>query len=263
MHEPAQKQRRKVKVDICDISVGAIENQLKTLAKDGTVSHVSLQPSSMELEKSCESDPESPSDSDSDSSSGSSDSSGSDSAVEEPLLTADSATEEKEIQSIVASAQRLKELQGSMSDTEVPPKEVHEMAADEAPSPINVISQAEKASSSSSKIADQPLPATKLSSFCNKNIGLAEVGLQLAAKLATCRHCNVKIPRWTARYSYAYSRSKFAGWIHAGCLTDYLKKSKADLSQARTFFNQELGKPHSPEVLDSLRKLEKELAELW
>lgn len=61
-------------------------------------------------------------------------------------------------------------------------------------------------------------PKTTTSTFCNAQLGLMDVGLQVAARLATCRHCVTKIERKTIRFGYAWSRSKFLhGFILAAC----------------------------------------------
>ena len=94
---------------------------------------------------------------------------------------------------------------------------------------------------------DPPVPAVpqgngkaSSSTFCNKEVGLVAVGIQTAAKLATCRHCMQKIARHDPRFGYAWSRIKFHSWLHAKCLVAHLKQEGADKLTALEFLEAKL-----------------------
>ena len=91
-------------------------------------------------------------------------------------------------------------------------------------------------------IPDLPQGSGKASSstFCNKEVGLVAVGIQTAAKLATCRHCMQKIPRHHPRFGYAWSRIKFHSWLHDKCLVVHLKQEGADKLKALEFLERQL-----------------------
>lgn len=61
-------------------------------------------------------------------------------------------------------------------------------------------------------------------SFCNSRVGLIEIGQQTAHKLAKCRECGNSIPRFTARFGYAFHLQKFHAWLHTDCVVPYMKK---------------------------------------
>ena len=54
--------------------------------------------------------------------------------------------------------------------------------------------------------------------FCNANLGLVDSGMQIASKLACCRHCLVKIQKGSPRFAFAYSLTKFHAWLHEACV---------------------------------------------
>eukprot|EP00438_Fugacium_kawagutii_P032131 Skav200610 [mRNA] locus=scaffold879:214530:216931:- [translate_table: standard] len=72
---------------------------------------------------------------------------------------------------------------------------------------------------------------------CQTTLGLVDVGKQLAAKLAKCRHCGEKILRGSTRLAYSYSTVKFFGWIHVPCFMPYLKSVNGSRIQAVSFLN--------------------------
>jgi hypothetical protein len=74
-------------------------------------------------------------------------------------------------------------------------------------------------------------------SYCNSTLGLVEVGVQKAARLATCRHCLSKINRNSVRIAYAYSLTKFHAWVHAECTAALLRAEGANLKQAVAFLS--------------------------
>ena len=227
------------------VNVSSISQKLEKFAKDEVVSSGSEQ-----------ADPSSPSSSSSSSTGGDSSASNSDSdqsvqskveEIEEPFLTPDAQREEDQIDSILASHLELAEKQGRPEGGVVS----SDSAAPERPS---------SSSNVQSRVAE-PVPR-KEPSFCEKVLGLIEVGSQVAAKLAKCRHCTQKIERHSARFAYAFNRSKWAGWIHPDCLPQYLADQKADLAQARSFLQEQLQREHAPHIMDAVRKVQKELANM-
>ena len=78
------------------------------------------------------------------------------------------------------------------------------------------------------------------STFCNKEVGLVAVGIQTAAKLATCRHCVQRIARHHPRFGYAWSRIKFHSWLHDKCLVAHLNQEGADKLKALEFLERKL-----------------------
>ena len=99
-------------------------------------------------------------------------------------------------------------------------------------------------------------PKTTTSTFCNAHLGLMDVGFQVAARLATCRHCMTKIERKTVRFGYAWSRSKFHSWLHPGCVLNHLKQEQGDLGQALSFLQGKLQEQDLPPLIrDSISEL--------
>ena len=70
---------------------------------------------------------------------------------------------------------------------------------------------------------------------CNSSLGLIGASMQTAARLATCRHCLIKIQRHTPRFSYAWSHTKFHSYLHTDCVVPHLDQEGADMAQATTF----------------------------
>lgn len=97
--------------------------------------------------------------------------------------------------------------------------------------------------------------------YCNQEIGVTDVGLQLANRLAKCRHCLEPISKQTTRIAYAFSRVKFAAWIHCKCFPSYLQLEHGDFQQAVGFLSswQDRNAGHAAflditEVLRALRE---------
>lgn len=98
--------------------------------------------------------------------------------------------------------------------------------------------------------------------YCQATLGLVAVGMQTHHRLATCRQCNESIAKGSLRFQFSYNRQKFACWLHARCAPAYLKKnSQASLQNSLVFLQREKAKEGvSPEVLEAIERLERELA---
>ena len=94
--------------------------------------------------------------------------------------------------------------------------------------------QVEKVAEPSHASAAQPAKPTG-KSFCNRSVGICEVGQQVASKLAKCRHCMQPIPKYSARIGWAYSRTKFHAWVHSECFPQLLRAEAGDVNQAIDF----------------------------
>ena len=77
--------------------------------------------------------------------------------------------------------------------------------------------------------------ARRPSTQCQSSIGLCDVGKQVAAKLAKCRHCGQSISRGSTRLAYSFSKVKFFGWIHIGCFAAYLRDVAGNSGQCIAF----------------------------
>lgn len=96
--------------------------------------------------------------------------------------------------------------------------------------------------------------------FCNAFVGLMDAGMQTASKLACCRHCLVKIQKGCPRFGYAYSMTKFHGWLHEGCVFPHLVQEEANMDQAVSFLTEVLrdqSKP--PQVLSAAQSVQRAL----
>lgn len=163
------------------------------------------------------------------------------SLAEEPLLTAEAAEEEKEVASVLKSHKTLQCLQkGGHLDSDV--------AAEQA------------LPSGSSKDVAAAANKARAATFCNKSIGVVDVGLQVASKLATCKQCSGKVGKGTVRWAYAFSRSKFHSWIHDECIVEHLRKQKANLDQVRSFLKEERQKDHPDLIMKAVKKLQQDLS---
>lgn len=94
-----------------------------------------------------------------------------------------------------------------------------------APEPVTE-SDAEAAAPSRPSGLSGP-PVSKV--YCHPKVGLVAAGVQVHRKLATCRHCSVKIDIGCPRFQYSFSKLKFSAWIHADCLAQYLRLQRADI----------------------------------
>ena len=92
------------------------------------------------------------------------------------------------------------------------------------------------------QVSQQVSQSTGSSSFCNKTVGLCEIGVQTAAKLAKCRFCSEPIQRQSQRVGYAYSKVKFHAWLHLQCFPMYLKQQDGCKEQAKSFVKEWLDK---------------------
>lgn len=79
------------------------------------------------------------------------------------------------------------------------------------------------------KSSTQAPPAAKAkavakgTTFCNRELGVMEVSVQVANRLAKCRHCVTPIAKGTTRFGYAWSLKKFHSYLHCACLVEYLQ----------------------------------------
>lgn len=105
-------------------------------------------------------------------------------------------------------------------------------------------------------VTPQPQPSQITGSFCNKSLGITDVGIQVSARLAKCRHCLVQIPRGAPRCAYAFSKVKFASWLHSTCVAKHLYQEGADFCQARTFLEECIRKESQlPEVKKAVKDI--------
>lgn len=73
---------------------------------------------------------------------------------------------------------------------------------------------------------------------CQPFVGVADVGVQVHAKLAQCRFCQKKIERQSTRIAYSFSKTKFHAWLHVSCFRDYLQQEGGSFHQARSFISR-------------------------
>ena len=59
--------------------------------------------------------------------------------------------------------------------------------------------------------------------------------MQVAARLAGCRHCLCKVPRGAPRFGFAYSLQKFHSYLHEACVIDHLVQEQSNMEQAAAF----------------------------
>lgn len=153
--------------------------------------------------------------------------------LEEPFVPPDVAKEDQDVATVLQSHRELALRRGNPLSSDQAGREV-ESDADDQPS-------------TKEKPRSMPMPSkpkTSGASFCNATLGLVDVGLQVAGRLASCRHCRTPIAKGSARFAYSFHRQKFAGWVHPDCLLSYLKDQKADLQQALHFLEQKAQTSH-------------------
>ena len=89
--------------------------------------------------------------------------------------------------------------------------------------------------------------------------GLMEVSLQVAAKLATCRHCVQKIQREEVRFGFSFKRNKFHSYLHSHCVTPHLQQEESDLCKDVQFLKGRLAEDDCAEIKSAIRKVNQEL----
>lgn len=89
--------------------------------------------------------------------------------------------------------------------------------------------------------------------------GLMEVSLQVAAKLATCRHCVQKIQREEVRFGFSFKRNKFHSYLHSHCVTPHLQQEESDLCKDVQFLKGRLAEDDCAEIKSAIRKVIQEL----
>lgn len=157
-------------------------------------------------------------------------------AAEVPFLGPEAKEEEREIQVVLASHSRLMQLRHGQF---VGQKGLEEDGGSEVQS--GPLQDCEQAAASTAAPAAVHVPQGK--SFCNRIIGFVDSGIQVSRKLATCRECNIKIPYKGVRFAYAWSKTKFHGWIHAKCVLQHLDSQHGCVRQALHFLEAERAKP--------------------
>ena len=73
---------------------------------------------------------------------------------------------------------------------------------------------------------------------CNPKIGIREVSVQTANRLAKCRFCLQPICKTVTRIGYAYSLSKFHAYLHHKCFASFLVSENGDVQEALAFLKQ-------------------------
>lgn len=95
---------------------------------------------------------------------------------------------------------------------------------------------------------------------CNANLGLVDAGIQESGRLAGCRHCLQKIQKGSARFQFAWSLTKFASWLHEGCVVPHLLQENADLEHAKDFLATVLCKDQKDQVRAATLSVQRLLA---
>lgn len=146
-------------------------------------------------------------------------------SVEKPFLTPEEQVERREVQLVLRSHADLMERRGETFGRRGLVTDVEE-------------SEAEERKVSDSSRPTKTATTKSASTFCNKHLGVVEVGCQTSRRLATCQGCNSKIAVGQVRIAFAFSRSKFASWIHSSCFPSYLMGKRGDVQQAVDFFEE-------------------------
>ena len=112
----------------------------------------------------------------------------------------------------------------------------------------------------SSLAAASSRPAKGGSTFCNQSVGMVEISVQKAARLAQCQGCQTKIARDSVRVGYAYSRKKFHSYVHPGCFPSYLQGQNGDIEQSIVFaekwISENQGFAQLPDIQSMLQVLQ-------
>lgn len=96
--------------------------------------------------------------------------------------------------------------------------------------------------------------------YCNATLGLVDVGTQVHHRLARCRHCDQLIQKGSTRFQFAFSRQKFAAWLHAGCTAPHLRKVGAKIEAELRFLEAQKCKAGvSQDVKAAIEQLERDL----
>ena len=180
--------------------------------------------------------------------------------MEKPFLSAQAKADEQQVQQVLESHNALMAQRGEIFGSR--PREERDSEVDE----VEGAPAAPVPSSSRPMQTNTTARAMGGGTFCNSTLGLIEIGLQKAAKLATCKACSLKIQRGTSRCAYALSKSKFHCYIHPECFASYLQSQKGSISQARAFLHEQQRKlgdsQHPPQVVDTIKQLERDLRQL-
>ena len=131
----------------------------------------------------------------------------------------------------------------------------------------------EKAPESEQEVAKVPEPPQQAresgKTQCNSRLGLVASGVQKHQRLAKCRHCNELIQRETARFQFAYSKLKFAAWLHPRCTAAHVQQETSKpragttLDDALEFLRREKAKDGLPQtVRDAIEVVENDFKRL-
>eukprot|EP00438_Fugacium_kawagutii_P019102 Skav234730 [mRNA] locus=scaffold634:769143:776207:- [translate_table: standard] len=100
-----------------------------------------------------------------------------------------------------------------------------------------------------------PVPQPRGKTFCNATLGICDIGIQRAAKLARCRQCCQPIQRGSARVGWSFSRVKFHAWVHCDCFPLLLRAEGGDVGQAVEFVTNWLEQNSSSEAIGEITRL--------
>lgn len=185
-----------------------------------------------------------------------------DEPVEEPLLTAETAQEEFQIQEAFHIHEQSLDARANVASSSV-------ASSSSNPSSTSVPKHVPEALASSLPVSPTiPDPtatqAKAVKTFCNFSTGLIEIGTQTSRRLARCRHCLDHIKQGDVRCGYAFSRVKFHSWLHVDCVSQHLVQEEADMQQAINFLKTKLedGNQHSQSIIDAMKKLSRSLQSL-
>lgn len=143
--------------------------------------------------------------------------------AEQPFLTEEAARDVSEVNTLLECHRSRIEERGEIFCERGPPEETVEGASSSAPP------QGLPTSSSASK---KPSSAP---SFCNAFLGICGVSLQVAGRLARCRHCMEKVAKQEVRFAYAFHKQKFHSYLHTQCVAAHLRQEGANVEQAVTY----------------------------
>ena len=151
--------------------------------------------------------------------------SGSDASIdggvaEQPFLTEEVARDVSEVNTLFQCHRSKIEEAGEIFCERGPPEEeTVEGAISSAPP------QGLPTSSSASKKSSAP-------SFCNASLGICNVSVQVASRLARCRHCMDKVAKHEVRFGYAFHKQKFHAYLHGRCVASHLRQEGGNVQQA-------------------------------
>lgn len=139
--------------------------------------------------------------------------------AEQPFLTEEAARDVSEVNTLLECHRSRIEERGEVFCERGPFKEETVEGASSSTPP-----QGLPTSSSASKKPS--------SSFCNTSLGICGVSLQMAGRLARCRHCMEKVAKQQVRFAYAFHRQKFHSYLHTQCVAAHLRQEGAHVEQA-------------------------------